>query len=94
MHDMNEPPILLVGTGAMASLFAAIFSSKGLKVRMLGTWTENIDILNENGVRFIDQHGYETHYPVEATSNRLSWSSLIRLPLLQSGLLIVWQKME
>jgi len=69
MHDMNEPPILLVGTGAMASLFAAIFSSKGLKVRMLGTWTENIDILNENGVRFIDQHGYETHYPVEATSN-------------------------
>jgi 2-dehydropantoate 2-reductase len=69
---MNEPPILLVGTGAMASLFAALLSRKGLKVRMLGTWIENIKALNENGIRFVDQDGDEVIFPVEATDDPAS----------------------
>lgn len=68
---MIEPPVLLVGTGAMASLFAALLSGKGLKVRMLGTWTENIKALNDNGVRFVDQEGEEAIFPVEATNDPL-----------------------
>jgi 2-dehydropantoate 2-reductase len=69
---MIEPPVLLVGTGAMASLFAALLSEKGLKVRMLGTWTENIKALNDNGVRFVDPEGVEAIFPVEATSDPLN----------------------
>lgn len=66
---MIDDRILLVGTGAMASLFAALFSRKGSKVIMLGSWRENIDYLNEKGVRFIDQEGHECHFAVEATDD-------------------------
>jgi 2-dehydropantoate 2-reductase len=66
---MTDDRILLVGTGAMASLFAALFSRKGLSVIMLGSWRENIEYLNENGVHFTDQEGNESHYPVEATDD-------------------------
>ena len=65
----KEQPILLVGTGAMSSLFAAILSAKGLNVRMLGTWKENIEVLNEVGVRYIDPDGQESIYRVEATDD-------------------------
>jgi len=64
---MKEPPVLLVGTGAMASLFAALLSKKGLKVRMLGTWAENINALNEKGVHCVDLNGIESTFPVQAT---------------------------
>jgi 2-dehydropantoate 2-reductase len=65
----QTPPILVVGTGAMASLFAARFSANGLRVRMLGTWVESITALNMYGVRFIDENGQEYLYPVEATDD-------------------------
>ena len=65
----QTPPILVVGTGAMASLFAARFAASGLSVRMLGTWVESIETLNKFGVRFIDEHGHEFVYPVEATDD-------------------------
>ncbi|MBE9474574.1 MAG: 2-dehydropantoate 2-reductase [Chloroflexi bacterium] len=65
----QTPPILVVGTGAMASLFAARFSASGLSVRMLGTWVESIETLNKFGVRFIDEDGQESAYPVEATDD-------------------------
>ena len=66
---MKGSSILLVGTGAMASLFAALLSAKGYKVKMLGTWVENIKALNEKGVRLVDQNGHETIFPVFATNN-------------------------
>ena len=65
----RTPHILVVGTGAMASLFAARFSASGLSVRMLGTWIESIEALNKFGVRFIDEDGRESVYPVEATDD-------------------------
>lgn len=65
----EEPSILLVGTGAMASLFAALLSAHGLKVKMLGSWKESIRVLNNVGVRFIDQDGQESTYPVDATND-------------------------
>ena len=65
---MVDPPILIVGSGAMASLFAALLSSQGLKVRMLGTWKENLEAINKSGVQFIDQDGRHSIYQVEATN--------------------------
>ena len=67
--DMNKTPVLIVGSGAMASLFAALLSAHNLKVRVLGTWKENIEALNEFGVRFIDHQGQESSYPVEASDD-------------------------
>ena len=63
---MDGSAVLLIGTGAMASLFAALLSANGIKVKLLGSWKENINALNEKGVQFIDQHGKKSIYGVEA----------------------------
>jgi 2-dehydropantoate 2-reductase len=69
--QMNTPKgrILVVGTGAMASLFAARLSSVGISVVMLGTWKESIQALNRVGVRYIDAENNEYVLPVEATDD-------------------------
>ena len=64
-------PVLILGTGAMASLFAAYLAASGAKVRMLGTWLESIEALNKDGVRLIGMDGLEHSYPVEATDDPL-----------------------
>ena len=61
--------VLILGTGAMASLFAARLASSGAKVKMLGTWTESIEKLNNTGVRLIGMDGIERSYLVEATND-------------------------
>ena len=61
--------ILIVGTGALASLFAARLTKAGQNITMLGTWHDGLDALNQNGVRFVDADGIETYYPVHATDD-------------------------
>ncbi|UCE00939.1 MAG: 2-dehydropantoate 2-reductase [Chloroflexota bacterium] len=63
------PPVLICGTGAMASLFAAKLASSGVRVTMLGQWSEGIRALNDFGIRFIDEDGQESHFPVRATDD-------------------------
>jgi len=60
--------ILIVGTGALATLFAARLTEVGHAITMLGTWQEGIDALNEYGARVIDPDGNETAFNVRATS--------------------------
>ena len=60
-------PILIVGTGALACLFAARLSAIGAEVTLLGTWREGLKAL-QKGVR-LEENGEETIYPVRATSN-------------------------
>jgi 2-dehydropantoate 2-reductase len=62
--------ILIVGTGALASLFAARLTNAGhQQITMLGSWQDGIDALNKHGVRLIDSNGIEKNYPVRATSD-------------------------
>lgn len=61
--------ILIVGTGALATLFAARLTQAKRQVTMLGTWKEGIDALNQNGARLVDAHGNERQYPVRATND-------------------------
>lgn len=61
--------VLIVGTGAMASLFAARLAGSGIRVKMLGTWQEGISALNQSGVRISNENGMEQVYPVEATDD-------------------------
>jgi len=65
---MNEP-ILLVGAGAMACLFAAQLSRAGFTVAMLDSWKTGISALNANGVQVIDDSGQMQIYPVRAFSD-------------------------
>jgi len=61
--------ILLVGTGALATLFAARLSEAGHSVSMLGTWKDGLNALQKNGARLIDSDGNEKSYQVHATDN-------------------------
>lgn len=56
--------ILIVGTGALATLFASRLTSSGRRVTMLGTWPEGIRALRENGARLVDSNGNEQTFSV------------------------------
>lgn len=61
--------ILLVGTGALATLFAARLSEAGHNVSMLGTWKDGLSSLRENGARILDADGNERKFRVHATND-------------------------
>jgi len=61
---MND--ILIVGTGALASFFAARLSQAGYSMTMLGTWKAGLAALQTNGVRLLDSAGNEHQLPVRA----------------------------
>lgn len=63
---MKDNNILIVGTGALASLFAARLAPHS-DITMLGTWLEGIRALQENGVQLVEAES-ETSFPVKATS--------------------------
>ncbi len=63
---MATQSILIVGTGALATLFAARLAAAGNSVTMLGTWAEGLAALSKKGAR-IDGDGRA--FPVHATDN-------------------------
>lgn len=65
---VGEDSLLIVGTGAMACLFAARLVGAGLPVTLLGTWTAGLQALQEQGVRVVENDSLETAYPVVATA--------------------------
>lgn len=56
--------ILIVGSGAMACLFAGRLAASGTAVRLLGTWPEGLEALRRWGVRLRQGEALEA-YPVE-----------------------------
>ena len=61
--------ILIVGTGAMACLFAARLSGAGYNVQMLGTWAQALAKIAADGVRLVDRDGGTQTYRVQISSN-------------------------
>src|SRR5687768_11131595 len=61
--------ILIIGTGALATLFAARLTQAGYHITLLGTWKEGIDSLCRNGARLIDANGEELQFEVDATDD-------------------------
>ncbi len=56
--------ILIVGSGAMASLFAARLASSGVDVTLLGSWQAGLRALRKFGVRMVGNNGKDLVYPV------------------------------
>jgi 2-dehydropantoate 2-reductase len=61
--------ILIIGTGALATLFAARLTQAGQNITMLGTWKYGLDALRQQGVRLVDANGNEQQFKVHATDN-------------------------
>jgi 2-dehydropantoate 2-reductase len=66
---MDDKSLLIVGTGALATLFAARLSAAGHSVTMLGTWKSGLDSLRKTGARLVDSDGIERVYRVHATDD-------------------------
>lgn len=66
--EVDEKTFLIVGTGAMACLFAARLAAAGAQVVMLGSWNEGLLALRAAGVRLVDTEGVENSYPVQVIS--------------------------
>jgi 2-dehydropantoate 2-reductase len=56
--------LLILGTGALATFFAARLSASGVDVTLLGTWTEGVDALNAYGAELDGRP-----FPVRATTD-------------------------
>lgn len=66
--DINES-ILVIGSGALATLFAARLSAAGYTVLMLASWENGLRALKANGARTITTEGREHAFPVRVTSD-------------------------
>jgi 2-dehydropantoate 2-reductase len=59
---MKGDAILILGTGALATLFANYLAKAGMSVSILGTWQEGLSALKKNGARVEgEKHGYQVH---------------------------------
>ena len=63
---MTQSPILVLGSGAMACLFAARLAASGQPVQMLASWQPGLEALQSNGVCLEEEDGTRHFYPVEA----------------------------
>jgi len=63
--------ILIVGTGGLASLFAARLAQVGHRISMLGTWQDGLNAIRANGIRLIDSNGREYRFGVHAAEDPL-----------------------
>ncbi|MEX2160802.1 MAG: 2-dehydropantoate 2-reductase [Anaerolineales bacterium] len=66
--------MLIVGTGALACLFAARLAGAGYPVLMLGSWPEGLAALQERGVTLVLPDGSRKTYPVRASANPADFS--------------------
>jgi 2-dehydropantoate 2-reductase len=69
MAAKNSEAILIVGTGALACLFAARLRAAGSQVAMLGSWPDGLRTLRENGVSLVDADGHAHNYDVHASAD-------------------------
>jgi len=70
--------VLIIGTGALASLFAARLASTGCIVTMLGSWSDGLAALQAYGVRVLDANSEVRTYPVRATADPAECRDILR----------------
>ena len=61
--------ILIIGTGALAVLFAARLSQAGQDITLLGTWPDGLKALDQSGARLVDTDGKEQRFLVRVTDD-------------------------
>ncbi len=66
---MNDERVLIVGTGALACLFAARLAAADIPVAMLGSWQAALQALSQRGIRFTALDGQQSVVRVFATAD-------------------------
>lgn len=69
MASSSPPSVLIIGSGAMASLFAGRLAAVSAPVTLLGSWAAGVQAVRQSGVRLVDEDGREALVAVRATSD-------------------------
>ena len=64
-----KPEVLIVGTGALGSLFAARLAASGVQVTMLGTWPAALKAIRTEGLRLLTGKRQPDIHQVRITSD-------------------------
>lgn len=68
MNEIARPRVVVVGAGAMGSLFGGLLTEGGLDVTLVDIWREHVDAINANGLKIVG-HGGDRTIPARATSD-------------------------
>lgn len=84
---MTTTPILIIGSGAMASLFAAHLAISRQPVLMYDTWVDAVNTISQNGIQLTTPSGEKISVAVPITN------TLKAVPPVQYALVLVksWQ---
>ena len=69
--SFETPRTVVVGAGAMGSLFGGLLAQHGLDVTLVDVWKQHVDAINSNGLRIVG-HGGERTVRLKATSDAQS----------------------
>jgi len=70
----EHPKIVIVGAGAMGSLFGGLLAEGGLDVTLVDVWREHVDAINRAGLAIVG-HGGDRTVRVKATTDPRSIAS-------------------
>ncbi len=73
---MTQKSILLVGTGALATLFAVRLAQAGFQVNMLGNWPNGLNALMKDGARLLLPNGEEQAFAVKASNHAADFAPI------------------
>ena len=64
----EHPKVVIVGAGAMGSLFGGLLAEGGLDVTLVDVWREHVDAVNRDGLAIVG-HGGDRAVRVKATTD-------------------------
>ncbi len=67
----NDRQVLIVGTGALATLFAWRLARAGYDITLLGSWQPGLKALRESGARLVDAQGSKQAAPVHVAERAM-----------------------
>lgn len=69
MTDLRNPRhVVILGAGAMGSLFGGILKEGGLNVTLVDIWKEHVEAINRSGLRMVG-YGGDRSIPIQATTD-------------------------
>ena len=71
----DNPKVVIVGGGAMGSLFGGLLAEGGLDVTLVDVWPEHVAAINRDGLAIVG-HGGDRVVRVKATADPRSTRSL------------------
>ena len=71
MGNLMSAHVVVLGAGAMGSLFGGLVAEGGLHVTLVDPWREHIDAIRKSGLRMVG-HGGDRRISIEATTDPAS----------------------